>query len=70
MTKLEMLQFLEAAAKRYRLGCAESLVRNKHMNDMQEACDQKTIDAILVDFINHIGTEMWVDYALYVKDLR
>jgi hypothetical protein len=57
MTKLEMLQFLEAAAKRYRLGCAESVARNKHMNRTGGVCntDQNTIDAILVGFINHRG---------------
>jgi hypothetical protein len=32
--------------------------------------DQKTVDAILVDFINYIGVDQHVDYGLYTRDLN
>jgi hypothetical protein len=32
--------------------------------------DRDTIDALLVGFINYVGTRMCVDYAMYTKDLR
>ena len=72
MTKLELLEYLERTAKEYRLGCRESLIRNGHMNDLGGECDvdQKVVDAILVDFINKVGVDQWVDYGLYTKDLR
>ena len=31
---------------------------------------QKVIDALLVDFINYIGTNQCIDYGLQVKDLK
>jgi hypothetical protein len=72
MTKLELLEFLTAAAKRYRLDCAPSVARNAHMNECGGECDadQRTVDAILVGFVNRIGTDMGVDYALYTRDIR
>jgi hypothetical protein len=72
MTKRELLEYLERTAKEYRLGCRESLIRNSHMNDLGGECDvdQKLVDAILVDFINKVGVDQWVDYGLYTKDLR
>lgn len=72
MTKLQLLEYLERVAKEYRLGCKESLIRNAHMNDLGGECDadQKLVDAILVDFINKVGVDQWVDYGLYAKDLR
>jgi hypothetical protein len=70
MTKLELLEYLERVAREYRLECRESLIRNAHMNDLGGECevDQKLADAILVDFINKVGTDQWVDYGLYTKD--
>lgn len=70
MTKLQLLEYLERVAKEYRLGCKDSLVRNSHMNDLEGECevDQKLVDAILVDFINKVGVDQWVDYGLYTKD--
>ena len=72
MTKRELLEYLERTAKEYRLGCRESLIRNSHMNDLGGECDvdQKIVDAILVDFINKVGVDQWVDYGLYTKDFR
>lgn len=72
MTKIELLEYLERIAKEYRLGCAASVARNQHMNETKGECDvdQKTVDAILVDFINYIGVDQNVDYGLYSKDLK
>lgn len=72
MTKRELLEYLERTAKDYRLGCRESLIRNSHMNDLGGECDvdQKVVDAILVDFINKVGVDQWVDYGLYTRDFR
>lgn len=72
MTKLQLLEYLERVAKEYRLGCKESLTRNSHMNDLGGECDveQKVVDAILVDFINKVGVDQWVDYGLYTKDFE
>lgn len=72
MTKFELLEFLTASATEYRKTCAESINRNKHMNSLNEECkpEQSLVDAILTDFINRIGSNMGVDYALYTKDLE
>lgn len=74
MTKIDLLTMLTDSAVRYRKDCAASLVRNKHMNNCnreygQHFLTQDLIDAILVDFINKIGVEQGVDYALYTRDL-
>ena len=74
MTKLELLEMLLRDAKDYRKeGIAESLIRNRHMNDWEgnkSDFDQDLADAILVDFINKVAYHQGVDYGLYVKDLR
>jgi len=72
MTKIQLLEYLTRIAKEYRLDCASSVSRNRHMNETKDECevDQKTVDAILVDFINYIGVDQHVDYGLYSKDLR
>ena len=70
MTKLELLKYLEKTAKEYRKDCSASIVRNRHMNKLDEDCnvEQKIVDAILVDFINKIGVDQGVDYGLYTRD--
>lgn len=49
----------------------ESVLRNKHMNDLtgKENIDPKVVDAVVVDFINYIGACCGVDYAMYTSDL-
>ena len=69
MNTLELLELLKRIAKEYRQDCVASLARNRHMNQGFCEVDQKTVDAILVDFINKVGTSHSVDYALYTKDL-
>lgn len=72
MTKIELLEYLTKIAKEYRMGCTTSVARNQHMNETKGECnvEQNIVDAILVDFINHIGVDQCVDYGLYSKDLR
>lgn len=83
MTKIDLLTMLTDSAVRYRKNWQDSLSRNFHMNKLIELCGQncnlkekviqnvpkEVLDAILVDFINKIGVEQGVDYALYTKDL-
>jgi len=69
---IDLLNSLVNYTKKYRLGCEESVLRNKHMNglDGNEKIEQKVVDAILVDFINFIGANHSVDYVLYTNDLE
>lgn len=71
MTVLEILKLLTEEAKDYRKNCVHSINRNSHMNNCKGQCtiSQDDIDAVLVDFINKIGSRRWVDYGLYTKDL-
>jgi hypothetical protein len=71
MTALELLDLLTTQAKVYRKDAGALVLTNKHMNEMNwdEQIDQRHIDAILVDFINHIAGRHGIDYALYTKDL-
>ena len=71
MTAIEYLERTTRYAKKYRSESQKSLERNRHMNQIEggELIQQRIIDAVLVDFINHIGTNMGVDYGMYTKDL-
>lgn len=71
MTKIQLLEYLTRMAKEYRKDCQNSVNRNKHMNDLNGnfELNQNSIDALLTDFINMIGVNQGVDYALYSKDL-
>ena len=70
MTSGELLKIITTIAKKYRIKCNQSLKINKHMNDLDNVnVSQNVIDAILVDFINYIGMEHGVDYAIYARDL-
>ena len=72
MTNQELFQLLEERATEYRLQCAESINRNKHMNGGQGKIfiSQVAIDAILTDYINFIAAKNGCDLGLYVKDLK
>lgn len=72
MNKIELLNLLTKYAKEYRKDAQSSVIRNLHMNEMQpaEVIQQNSIDAVLVDFINYIGTQQCVDYGLYTMDLQ
>jgi len=67
-------QVLEKAtdyAKKYRAEAQQSLVRNNHMNGIEdfEKVEQRIIDAVLTDFINYIASKYGIDYGLYSKNL-
>jgi len=68
MTKKELLNYLEEAAKIFRLD-KDHYVRNSHMHQIKESPSQEVIDAVLAGFINYIGVEQGVDYGLYSKYL-
>lgn len=72
MTSIQLLDLLTKRAKEYRKGANEAIKRNSHMNSLSGNIEipQEAVDALLVDFINYIGVNMCVDYALYTKDLE
>ncbi len=80
MTRGNLLNLLEEEAKRYRWHALASIGRNEHMNSLSRKdvtklkknrqLTQRVIDAILVDFINSIGTGQCLDYGLYTKHLE
>jgi len=72
MSVKELLDLLTEEAKVYRKNSVNSINRNSHMNNSVGKCSisQDDVDAILVDFINHIGVRRWVDYGLYTRDLK
>lgn len=71
--KIDLLKLLEDTARDYRKECILSIIRNKHMNDLEVKdgirIKQRHIDAILVDFINKVASEQGVDYGLHTSDL-
>lgn len=72
MNKEELLDLLTKSAREYRKDAQSSISRNAHMSAIQstEVIQQNIIDAVLVDFINYVGTRQCVDYGLYTKDLQ
>lgn len=71
MNSIQLLKYVTDMAKDYREGAQASIARNTHMNEtVGGTIPQETIDAVLVDFINAIGTHNGIDYALYASDLR
>lgn len=80
MTRGELLKLLTTEAKEYRNEALVSIMRSKHMNNLslkdisrlkkEQLLTQKLIDALLVGFINKIGTGQCLDYGLYTKHLK
>ena len=71
MTRGELLDYLAEMAVEYAPKCDDSITRNVHMNGLYEnTLVQEEIDAILIDFVNYIGTDQGLDYGMYVKDLH
>lgn len=71
MTRKELLDYLVSCARVYHKGAMKSIIRNNHMNEVTgNPIDQRDIDALLVDFINFIGSNQGLDLGLYTKDLR
>lgn len=80
MTRGELLDFLTKEAKKYREEALSFIERNQHMNNLSQddflefkrdrQRTQRLIDALLVDFINVIGTCQCLDYGLYTKHIN
>lgn len=72
MNKIQLTELLIKRAKEYSKDAQSSLVRNNHMNEIDdgEIVQQRIIDAVVVDYINFIGNKMCMDIALYVEDLK
>ena len=68
MTSLELLNKLTREAREFRKD-ADHYARNRHMHAIGEAPPQEVVDAVLTGFINQIGRNQGVDYALYASDL-
>lgn len=60
--KIDLLHDIERAIRLLRFTFLED-------ENLQITLDQDRIDAILVEFLNFIGIKMWVDYAIYTRDL-
>lgn len=70
MIKADYLDILTNNAKKYRKDANDSINRNSHMNrSTGDEINQHDIDALLVDFINFVGMQMGVDYAVYTHDI-
>lgn len=72
INKIELAELLIKRAKEYSKDAQESVVRNRHMNEIEEGevVQKRHIDAVVVDFINFIGNKMCMDIALYTDDLQ
>ena len=77
MTKKELLDMLTNIAIEYRKDSFDSVFnRNTHMNNLGSMSEvincidaQDIIDAVVVDFINYVGSYQGLDWGLYTKDL-
>lgn len=71
MTKIELLEYLTNSAKRFRKD-EENLIRNSHLTGITEdnVPTLEQIDGVLTAFINHVGVEQGIDYALEYNDLN
>lgn len=71
MLKRDLLEMLTNDAKKYVAQAQESVIRNRHMNELDEGVEisQQHIEAVVVDFVNYVGMNQCVDWALYTKDL-
>jgi len=67
----EYLDQLTDFAKKYIKEAQESIKRNKHMNELNgKEIANKAIEAVVVDFINHIAFEKGGDLGLKTGDLK
>ena len=71
MRALDLLEMLTNDAKEQRLRMNKQIRLDSHMNDHDGSnLTQEAIDAILVAFINQIGSRHCIDYALHTVHLR
>ena len=69
-TKRDMMNYIEAAAGRFRFdGIGKIVRRNKHTHKFEGKFDKGLADAVLVSFINYIGGEQGLDEGFYLHHL-
>lgn len=71
-TAEELVDVLIADAKEYAPDACDSIMRNKHMNNIgpDVAIEPDLVDATIVDFINFVGSTRGLDVAMYTVDLK
>lgn len=69
---IEVLEALTNYAKGYIKDGKESVLRNRHMNELKQDDNitQVQVEAVVTDFINYIGAKCCIDLALYTSDLK
>lgn len=72
MTNGELFDMLEEYAKEYVPQARESIWRSRHMNDLRRPpkVSQKTIEALIVDFINFVCAGQGGDLGFCTKHLK
>jgi hypothetical protein len=68
MNRVKLLEYLTNEARTFRKD-RTAVCKNRHLTGIYEIPDQELVDGILVAFINHIGMDQCIDYALSVDDL-
>ena len=68
-TRAARLKYILEAAQDYRKCASLSIPRNDHLTSIPFTLEQKLIDAVLTDFINHVAAHQGVDLALHADML-
>lgn len=79
-TKGNLLKLVERVARDCHSQMLDSMVQNRHMNELTEKdirkirrhpkYYQRLVDAILVNFVNTAGADQGLDWGFYVKHLK
>lgn len=75
-TRSDLMIYLTRMAEEYSPKCKESVKRNNHMNLVIEEDvdislgDNNIVEAVLVDFVNYIGSNQGLDWGLYTGHLH
>ncbi len=69
MTAGDLLTMLTRHARKFRME-RTYFERNQHMHSMKTTPDQVVVDSLVTGFINYVGMQLGVDYALYSEDLH
>jgi len=71
MTNKDFMQTLCKYAKSYCPQAGVSIARNSHMNEYRGGkVSQALIDALIVDFVNFVGSNLGLNLGFYTADLR
>ena len=80
MTRKKFMQVVEEVAKDYYPKALKNIVRNRQMNDLTKKDTrhiaknrkmfQRLVEALLVDFINQVGSYQSLDYGMYTHYLH